>query len=198
MDQPGRAAAGSTLPAVFTMHRRTYRVAATVTALLVAIAVSGCSLQPDVSTRVNGQTAQLTDTPAPALVGTTLSGARIDLASYRGHPVVLDFWGSWCVPCQEEQAEMNGIVARYAPRGVRFVGVDLRDSSAADALAFVAEHKVTYPSIYDPGSDAAATFNVDAPPTTIIIDATGHIRIRDLGNLVDIPATLDTLLGGTA
>jgi len=112
--------------------------------------------------------------------------------------VVLDFWGSWCVPCQEEQAEMNTIVATYAPKGVRFLGVDLRDGSTADALAFVSEHGVTYPSVYDPGSDAAGAFDVPAPPETFVIDATGHIRIRDLGTLVDIPSTLDTLLSGSA
>lgn len=179
------------------MQTRLFRVVPVAAALLIATLVSGCSLQPDVSTRVVDGTT-LSDTPAPALTGTSLTGTHIDLSSYRGHPVVLDFWGSWCVPCQEEQAEMNGIVSTYAPKGVVFVGVDLRDDSVADALAFVSAHSVKYPSVYDPGSDIAADFNVAAPPETFVIDQTGHIRITDLGNLVDVPPTLDLLLRGAA
>ena len=177
------------------MHRRPARVAVAAAALLLATLVSGCSLQPDVSTRV--QQLQLTDSPAPALSGSSLTGTTIDLSADRGHPVVLDFWASWCGPCREEQPETNTLAATYMKKGVRFIGVDIRDDRA-NATAFVSEFGVAYPSLFDPGSDAAAAFNVDAPPTTIVVDARGNIRVRDLGNLNDIGPTLDALLGGTA
>jgi cytochrome c biogenesis protein CcmG/thiol:disulfide interchange protein DsbE len=161
-------------------------------ALIAALLVSGCSLQPDVSTRV--QPDQRTAQPAPALTGNSLSGVHVDLTAMRGHPVVLDFWASWCGPCRQEQAELNGLVSRYAARGVQFLGVDIRDDSA-NAKAYVQEFHITYPSVFDPASEDAANFNVDAPPTTLVIDAGGTIRLRELGQLNDVPTTLDSLLG---
>jgi hypothetical protein len=77
---------------------------------------------------------------------------------------------------------------------VQFVGVDIRDDSA-NASAYVRQYHVSYPSVFDPASDDAASFSVDAPPTTLVIDGTGTIRLRELGTLVDVPTSLDSLLG---
>lgn len=161
-------------------------------ALFPAFLVSGCSLQPDVSTRVLPTTH--TSQPAPALRGATLSGSHIDLTALRGHPVVIDFWASWCGPCRAQQPELNSLVSKYAARGVEFLGVDIRDDTA-NASAYVHEFNITYPSVFDPASDDAGDFSVAAPPTTLVIDRSGNIMLRELGTLVDIPAALDSLLG---
>ncbi len=177
------------------MSKHPCRVAALGAAALIAtLLVSGCSLQPDVSTRVQPEvrTAQ----PAPPLSGSSLTGGHVDLVSMRGHPVVVDFWASWCGPCRQEQSELNSLVTRYAARGVQFLGVDIRDDSA-NARAYVREFHVTYPSVFDPASDAAASFNVDGPPTTLVVDRSGTIRLRELGDLVDVAGTLNSLLGST-
>jgi thiol-disulfide isomerase/thioredoxin len=163
-------------------------------ALATALLVSGCSLQPDVSTRTQPQTR--TSEPAPALSGTSLTGTHLNLASFRGRPVVLDFWASWCGPCRAEQVDLNSLASRYAARGVQFLGVDIRDDSA-NALAYIQQYHVTYQSLFDQSSDAAGTFNVDAPPTTLVIDRSGTIRLRELGTLVDVSATLNSLLKGS-
>ncbi|MBJ7608869.1 MAG: TlpA family protein disulfide reductase [Candidatus Dormibacteraeota bacterium] len=134
-----------------------------------------------------------TSQPAPSLTGTSLTGSTLNLASLHGHPVVVDFWASWCGPCRQEQPELKAIVVKYSARGVQFLGVDIRDDNA-NARAFVQEFKVSYPSVADPASDVAANFGVDAPPTTLVVDSAGNIRLRDLGTLTDVTATLDALL----
>jgi cytochrome c biogenesis protein CcmG/thiol:disulfide interchange protein DsbE len=176
------------------MHKQPCRVAALGAAALITALVSGCSLQPDVSTRVPPESR--VSQPAPPLIGTTLTGNRVDLTALRGHLVVIDFWASWCGPCRAEQDELNGVVSRYSARGVRFLGVDIRDDSA-NAMAYVEEFHIKYPNLFDPASDSAATFNVDGPPTTLVVDGSGTIRLRELGTLVDVPATLNSLLGSS-
>ena len=189
LEYSARELARSPMP----MPKHPCRVAALGAAALTALLVSGCSLQPDVSSKV--QPESRTSQPAPALSGTSLTGTPIALSAFHGHPVVIDFWASWCGPCRAQQDELNSLVSRFTARGVDFVGVDIRDDSA-NALAYVQEFRVQYASVFDPASDDAASFNVDAPPTTLVVDGSGTIRLRELGTLVDVTSTLNSLLGG--
>ena len=115
---------------------------------------------------------------APGFTGTTLTGSRLNFASYRGHVVVVNFWGSWCVPCREEAPILAAVAARYRPSGVSFVGVDVRDTPAS-AQAFARSFHITYPSVRDPGMVITQDFTARVPiagtPTTLVIDRTGHI-----------------------
>ena len=115
---------------------------------------------------------------APGFTGTTLTGSNLNSSSYRGRVVVLNFWGSWCVPCREEAATLAAVAAKYRPSGVSFLGVDVRDTTAS-AQAFVNQFHVGYPSVGDPGSVITADFAdlvpIAATPTTLVIDRTGHI-----------------------
>ena len=120
----------------------------------------------------------------PDISGATLTGTRLDLASLRGAPVVINFWGSWCAPCQAE-APVLARVARDTRRlGVRFVGIDVRDNPSA-GLAFEQGHHVPFPSISDPGNLIAARFGAGAPtatPSTYILDARGRIAWAFFGS----------------
>jgi len=116
---------------------------------------------------------------APDFTGTTLTGSRLSFAAYRaGKVVVLNFWGSWCVPCREEAPMLAVLAQRYRPAGVAFLGVDVRDTTAS-AEAFARDFGITYPSVTDPGSVITLDFTSAVPvagtPTTLVIDRTGHI-----------------------
>ena len=71
----------------------------------------------------------------PEFSGTTLTGSKLSFSDYRGKVVVLNFWGSWCVPCREEASTLAAVASKYQPSGVSFLGVDVRDTTAS-ALAF--------------------------------------------------------------
>jgi thiol-disulfide isomerase/thioredoxin len=132
---------------------------------------------------------------APGFTGTTLTGSKLSFSSYRGHVVVLNFWGSWCVPCREEASTLAAVAARYRPAGVSFLGVDVRDTTAS-AQAFVNNFHVGYPSVGDAGSVITADFSdvvpIAATPTTLVIDRTGHIAGAVFGTVTypDLTAIL--------
>ncbi len=115
---------------------------------------------------------------APQFTGTTLTGSKLSFSAYRGKVVVLNFWGSWCVPCREEASTLSVVAAQYQPSGVSFLGVDVRDTTAS-AEAFAHSFHITYPSVSDPSSvitlDFTAVVPIAGTPTTLVIDRTGHI-----------------------
>lgn len=115
---------------------------------------------------------------APGFSGTTLTGSKLSFSDYRGRVVVLNFWGSWCVPCREEAPTLAAVASKYRPSGVSFLGVDVRDTTAS-AQAFARRFRIPYPSVSDPGSVITQDFTAKVPiagtPTTLVIDRTGHI-----------------------
>jgi len=114
---------------------------------------------------------------APAIAGVTLTGQRLSIAGWRGHAVVLNFWGSWCVPCRKEAPVLRRVARDTHRLGVRFAGIDVREQPAA-GLAFEKQYRIPYPSISDPGNLLAARFGAAAPmatPSTYILDARGRI-----------------------
>ena len=114
----------------------------------------------------------------PGFSGTTLTGAPVSSSGYRGKLLVVNFWGSWCSPCQAEAPTLAALSAKYSSDGVAFLGVDLEDTNV-NAEAFDQEYGITYPSISDPGGAVAQAIGsavlVSDPPTTLVIDKTGHL-----------------------
>ena len=160
------------------------------TAFVCVVTLAGCGLQQDLSSVPNlgnGPTGPATPITAP-----TLSGTPYDWSSTHGHVVVLDFWGSWCSPCNAEQPALNKLAAQWAPRGVVFLGVDMKDTDVNGA-AFERSYAVMYPSVNDASEVIASEYNVPAPPTVIIIDAKGNIVERFLGTLSGVSPDLTRL-----
>lgn len=113
---------------------------------------------------------------APVLRGITLDGEELNLASLRGHIVVLNVWGSWCVPCRAEAPDLAKTSRKTYDAGVRFVGIDTRDTDDA-ARAFTRSFKIPYPSIIDKNGQLLLAFSgvipVSAVPSTLVIDPEG-------------------------
>lgn len=123
--------------------------------------------------------------PLPAFAGQTVTGGTFDLASLRGQVAVLNFWASWCGPCRAEQAGLEQASRQLAARGVRFVGVNIRDQRAP-AAAYLEEFGVSYPSLYDQPSRLPQLLRGDGgegPPYTLVVDAQGRIAARIFGVL---------------
>jgi cytochrome c biogenesis protein CcmG/thiol:disulfide interchange protein DsbE len=122
--------------------------------------------------------------PAPAVVGTTLDGAAFDLASLRGKPVVVNFWGPSCVPCRNEFPLLEAKQARHAADGFTVVGV-LTDDPVEPARDFVRQYGGDWATVVDPGKAIKAAYRVVARPQTYFVDRSGVIRSIQIGELTD-------------
>ena len=117
---------------------------------------------------------------APSWSGKDLNGAAISSSSFKGSIIVVNFWASWCVPCRTEQPALERVAKAYADDGVRFVGINIRDT-VVNARAHVEEFGVTYPSVFNPDSTIAFDFRIKNPPSTFVIDRDGLVAWRIIG-----------------
>ncbi len=124
--------------------------------------------QDDEAPRIGVQAGQL----APDFTLTTFDGQIVRLADYRGQPVVLNFWASWCSPCREEAPVFRRVAATNAGR-VGVLGVNARDRDA-DARRFLADFDVSYPNGPD-DSGIEGRYGVVGLPTTVFIASDGTI-----------------------
>jgi thiol-disulfide isomerase/thioredoxin len=120
----------------------------------------------------------------PDITGVSLTGTAIKMSSYRGKVLVLNFWGSWCGPCRAEAPTLEVAYQQYHAQGVDFLGDDVGDTPT-NALSFTHSERISYPSINDPGYSVVQQFSqaapVSYPPTTAVIDKTGHVVGMVLG-----------------
>lgn len=120
------------------------------------------------------------------LAGEDLEGNPLDLADLRGKPVVVNVWWSACPPCRVEQPDLNGAADQLADQAT-FVGINIRDASADQALAYVRNFEVAYPSIYSPDGKAllpfSGTLSPRSIPSTVVLDGEGRIAAAVVGRL---------------
>jgi thiol-disulfide isomerase/thioredoxin len=98
------------------------------------------------------------------LQGEDLQGKSISSTDLAGHVVVVNAWATWCAPCEQEQPALVHVAKRYADQGVRFLGINHMDQTAA-AREWVRTYDVPYPSIADPSGRFAASFDYFGLPT---------------------------------
>jgi thiol-disulfide isomerase/thioredoxin len=122
----------------------------------------------------------------PSVTGPAIGGGELSLSRLHGHVVVMNFWGSWCTPCRAEAPVLSSLARHFQPEGVRFLGVDVRDSPAS-AEAFMRDHHIGYPSLNDPAGEVALDFRGTVTPagipTTLVIGRDGRITARVVGEV---------------
>jgi cytochrome c biogenesis protein CcmG, thiol:disulfide interchange protein DsbE len=120
--------------------------------------------------------------PAPAFRLAKLSGgAPVALDDFKGKPVVMNFWATWCVPCMQEHPTLVA-AAQEQREAVQFLGV-VFDDEAERVRSFVDEHGSDYPALMDPEGKTAVTFGVQGVPETYFIDREGVIVSKYVGPL---------------
>jgi thiol-disulfide isomerase/thioredoxin len=139
-----------------------------------------------------GAVAQLWAAPV-----TDANGKPQSLSLFKGHPVVVNFWASWCGPCVEEMPALSQLQRQYAHKGIEFVGLGV--DSDKNVQAFLQKVRVEYPVfvVGFGGADLARAFgnNAGGLPFTVVIDAKGNIRSTKLGQIqpAELKRTLDAL-----
>lgn len=122
-------------------------------------------------------------TQAPDFIVYDAEGNEVRLSDFFGKPIVLNFWASWCGPCQMEMPEFH---EKYLELGdnIHFLMVNTTDGlreTVDTASAFIAENAYTFPVLYDAKSDAASAYSAYSLPTTFFIDAEGYAIAQAVG-----------------
>ncbi len=135
-------------------------------------------LAPEFSGEVNGQTVGLTD----------LDGNPIRLADLRGRPVWVNFWATWCPPCQEETPILRDVYAEFADRGLALVAISVQETTVDDVRAYVDRYGLGYTVGFDATSAVFHTYHAFVLPTQFFIDREGIIRKVILGGVTKAEA----------
>ncbi len=117
---------------------------------------------------------------APDFTLKSRSGENIRLSDLRGQVVMLNFWASWCGPCRQEMPILEQLHKRYGKLGFTVVGVNV-EQDTSKAIAYLRDIKVSFPILYDNTSKVSKLYNVNAMPTTVMIDRNGKMRFKHEG-----------------
>jgi thiol-disulfide isomerase/thioredoxin len=174
--------------------------AAAVVAGLLAL-TAGCTSGSSIGSQANSdgkvstgtveQVAAVDRKAALTVSGTTLAGAALSTASWRGQVVVLNYWGSWCGPCQDETPALRSAWTELKGQGVQFLGLDSQEQPPTGA-AYMSSNGLGYPSLAWDGGKFLLQLKgkAPAPPVTIVLDQKGRLAARVVG---EVDAT--TLVG---
>jgi thiol-disulfide isomerase/thioredoxin len=110
----------------------------------------------------------------------SLDGARVSLSSFKGKFVVLSFWATWCVPCQEEMPAMQTLYQDLRVKGLEILAVDVMEDKATVAK-YRKDHGYTFPMLLDNSGTVAGLYGAQGIPTNYVIDGTGRVRARVVG-----------------
>ncbi len=160
----------------------------------VVVVVLGVVLATQVGTNPQAETqrSQLVGKRAPTFNVRTFDGQTLSTESVAGKPVLVNFWNSWCIPCQQELPSLEQFARRHAgDTSFVLLGV-VRDDTTDAARQYAAAEGMTWPLAPDPGSSLALGFGTRGQPETYAISPSGVIAGAQIGPTS--AANLDTLL----
>jgi cytochrome c-type biogenesis protein CcmF len=134
--------------------------------------------------------------PAPDFTLGLLDGSTLTLSELRGQVTVINFWATWCPPCEDEMPDLQTAWAEYQADGVTFVGIAYDDETAA-VQEMIARFNVTYPQGMDVNGDIAAAYGITGVPETFIVDQRGNVTEIYIGPVSadELRRALDNVLG---
>ena len=147
--------------------------------ILLAIAVLAAAFwrfAPAPATTIVPAETQEATNAAPDFTVYDIDGNGVKLSDFRGKPVILNFWASWCGPCKAEMPDLEAAFQTYGS-DIQFVTVNLTDGSnetVDSASSYIAQQGYTFPVYYDTDIDAAMKYGVSAVPVSYFIDAEGR------------------------
>lgn len=134
---------------------------------------------------------------APNFTLTTFEGEEISIEDLKGKVVLVNFWASWCTPCEQEAADLENAWLQYKPRGdVVFLGVDYVDTET-EAMGYLNKFNISYPNGPDLGTRISQAFRIQGVPETFIIGKDGKLVSFQKGpysSLAQIKVVIDPLL----
>jgi peroxiredoxin len=142
-------------------------------ASLALVAVSFCFAS-------NNAVAELINEPAPDFTLKAKSGENMRLKELSGDVVLVNFWASWCGPCRKEMPLLQKLQDKYKDMGFTVLGVNVEEQNDA-AKNFIDEVGVSFPILLDEANDVSKLYDVNAMPTTVIIDRQGNKRYVHYG-----------------
>jgi len=114
-----------------------------------------------------------------------LAGNPVRLADLRGRLVLLNFWATWCPPCQGETPVLRNLDESYRARGLSIVAVAVQETTPSDVAAYAAKYGLGYTIAFDATADVFRTYKVFALPTQVLIGPDGSVRAVINGPLTD-------------
>ena len=138
--------------------------------------------------------AQTVGDTAPAFTLKALDGNAVSLSDFKGHPIVINFWASWCRPCRDEMPVMVEAYRAHKDSGLIILAVNGRDqeTSMRPVRRFVAEFQMSFPVLLDEHGDLRKRYALRGLPTSVFIGADGLVRGLIIGPFT--PATFETHL----
>ena len=125
-------------------------------------------------------TPKLVGKPAPAFTLVTLDGKRASLADYKGHPVFVNFWATWCEPCKLEMPWLEEFSKKYADQGLVVLGISTDDAEKSVVEKTVKKLGVTYPILLK-DDKIEDTYDIEYDPESFYVDKTGKVLIATAG-----------------